>query len=247
MCPERSTLGVFDIIPAIDVIDWKVVRLSEWDYDKKTFYKKSVLEVWEYLDSIWVENLHLVDLIWAKQWKIQEFDLVEKLSKNTNLKIDFGWWIRTREDIKKLLNLWIAYINIWSLAVKNKSLMQEFLEEFWAENFTIWIDVIWNYCYTNWWKIKSDSTYKQILYFYKNLWVKRFNITSIENDWMLSWININFYKKILSEFSDLEIIASGWVKGEEDILKAKEIWCKWIIIWKAFYEGRIDLERDIKW
>ncbi len=236
----------FDIIPAIDVIDWKVVRLTKWDYENKIFYEKSVLEVAKYLEKIWIKNLHLVDLIWAKQWKIKEIDLVKKILEKTNLKIDFGWWIRKKSEIKKLLDFWVKYINIWSLAINNQNLMKEFLEEFQAENFSIWIDVIWDYCYTNWWKIKSDFTYKEILDFYKNLWVKRFNITSIENDWMLSWINISFYEKIIEEFPDLEIISSGWVKDEQDVIDAKQIWCAWIIIWKAFYEGKINLEKLTK-
>jgi len=243
----------FDIIPAIDVIDWKVVRLTKWDYENKTFYEKSVIEVAKYLEKIWIKNLHLVDLIWAKEWKIQELNLLETISKNTNLDIDFGWWIREKSEIKKLLSphlgypkgRGIKYVNIWSLAINNKELMTEFIKEFWAENFSIWIDVIWDFCYTNWWKVKSDFTYTEILEFYKNLWVKRFNITSIENDWMLSWINLDFYKKIILEFPDLEIIASWWVKDEQDIINAKKIWCAWIIIWKAFYEGKINLENLI--
>jgi phosphoribosylformimino-5-aminoimidazole carboxamide ribotide isomerase len=245
MRPERITLGVFDIIPAIDIIDWKVVRLTKWNYENKTFYEKSVLEVVEYLENIWIKNLHLVDLIWAKEWKIKELNLVKLISEKTNLDIGFGWWIREESEIKKLLDLGVKYINIWSLAVKNKKLMIEFIKKFWANNFSIWIDVIWNYCYTNWWKIKSDSTYTEILKFYSKLGVKRFNITSIENDWMLSWINLNFYKKIILEFPQLEIIASGWVKDEQDIINAKKIWCAWIIIGKAFYEGKVNLENLI--
>jgi len=90
----------FDIVPAIDVIDWKVVRLTKWDYNNKTFYEKSVIEVAKYLEKIWIRNLHLVDLIWAKEWKIQELNLLETISKNTNLDIDFGWWIREKSGEK---------------------------------------------------------------------------------------------------------------------------------------------------
>lgn len=236
---------MFDIIPAIDIIDWRVVRLTKWDYENKTFYEKTILEVATYLEKIGIKNLHLVDLIWAKKWKIKELEIVNKISEKTNLDIDFWWWIREESEIKKLLNLGVKYINIWSLAIKNKELMTKFIENFWANNFSIWIDIIWNYCYTNGWKVKSDSTYSEILNFYSQLWVKRFNITSIENDGMLSWIDLEFYKKIISEFPNLEIIASGWVKDEQDIINAKKIWCAWIIIWKAFYEGKIDLENLI--
>ncbi len=238
---------MFEIIPAIDVIDWKVVRLSQWDYSKATFYEKSVVEMVQYFEEKWIKYLHLVDLIWAKKWKIQEISLVKKILEKTSLKIDFGWWIRDKSDIYPLLaspqGRGIKYINIWSLAIENKKLMTEFIEEFWAENFSIGIDVIWDYCYTNWWQKKSDLTYKEILSFYSKLWVKRFNITSIENDWMLCWLDIKLYKKIIQDFPNLEIIASGWVRNNKDILQAKEIWCAGVIVGKALYEGGIEINQ----
>ncbi len=229
---------MFSIIPAIDIIDWKIVRLSEWNYEEKTFYDKDIFETIKYFENIWLKDLHLVDLIWAREWKVIEWDLIEKILENSSLNVDFGWGIRTREDVKKIIKLWVKYVNIWSLAIKSPEKMKSFIEEFWAESFSIWIDVIWGYCYTNWWKQKSESKYFEILDLYSKLWVKRFNITSILNDWKLFWVNLDLYERIIKNYSKLEIVVSGGVKDSDDIINAKNIGSAGIIVWKAFYEGR---------
>ena len=233
---------MFQIIPAIDLINWEVVRLIKWNYNEKTIYIKAALEVAIYLEKIWFTDLHVVNLVWAKQWGLQENATLKNIARSTELSIDFGGWIRNKADIKKIQDIGVKYINIGSLAIEDREKMKRLLQEFWAENFSIWIDVIWEYCYTQWWTQRSNNTYREILEFYKELWVKRFNVTSIANDGMLSGINVELYRQIISEFPTLEIIASWWTKDVADIVLAQEIWCSGIIIWKAFYEKKINLE-----
>ena len=233
----------FQIIPAIDILDWKCVRLIQWDFDKKTEYNITPLETAKAFEKSWIKKIHLVDLDWARSEEIVNLDILCEIIDGTNLNVEFWWGIREKSDIYALIKTWVHEINIWSLAINSPDTLKEFISEFWSDKFTIWVDVFKWEVKISWWKKETWLQINDYLEKLVEMRVRKINITDIEHDWMLKSPNFTFYEDLVKKYPSLNIVASWWISSIEDIQRIKEIWCTWAIIWKAIYEWKITLEQ----
>jgi phosphoribosylformimino-5-aminoimidazole carboxamide ribotide isomerase len=231
----------FKLIPAIDIMDWQCVRLFQWDFDQKKIYNSDPLMIAKLFENSWLQYLHLVDLDWAKEWKVVNWNIIESICKNTSLKVEFGGWIRTTDDIQKLLDLWIKTINVSSVVVKNPNLFLDFIKKFWSDSFSIGLDIKDWFVYIHGWKTKTDFSLDDLLKKWWNFWIRKFNITNIANDGSMWWIDETFYQKIVRKYTEFKIIASWWVKDIQDVIKIEKVGCRGVIVGKAIYEWKIDL------
>ena len=229
------------IIPAIDIIDGKCVRLSKGDYETKKIYNENPVEVAKEFEDFGIQYLHLVDLDGAKAKKIINQKVIENIAKNTNLIVDFGGGIRSEEDLQKVFDSGAKKVTLGSIAVVNPELCLAWLEKFGAEKLILGADCLDKKIKTSGWLENSET---DVVDFIKEYQKKGFNevvCTDISKDGMLQGPSTALYQEII-ENSSIELIASGGISNIEDVQKMKEIGCAGTIIGKAIYEGRISLE-----
>ena len=229
------------IIPAIDIIDGKCVRLSKGDYDTKKIYNENPVEVAKEFEDFGIQYLHLVDLDGAKAKKIINQKVIENIAKNTNLIIDFGGGIRSEEDLQKAFDSGAKKVTLGSIAVVNPELCLAWLEKFGAEKLILGADCLDRKIKTSGWLENSETDVVDFIKEYQKKGFREVVCTDISKDGMLQGPSIALYKEIL-ENSTIELIASGGISNIEDVQKMKKIGCAGTIIGKAIYEGRISLE-----
>jgi phosphoribosylformimino-5-aminoimidazole carboxamide ribotide isomerase len=233
---------MIEIIPAIDLIDGKCVRLSQGDFSQKTIYNENPLEVAKEFEQIGIKRVHLVDLDGAKNGKVTNLETLETISKNTNLTIDFGGGIKFDEDIKSIFNAGASIASIGSIAVKDSEKFFSWLEKYGSEKILLGADVRNGKLAINGWLTDTEL---EILPFLKNYFVKgvmQAFCTDISKDGVLQGSSNELYAEILSGLPNLKLIASGGVSKIEDVYELEKIGCSGVIIGKAIYEGRIKLE-----
>lgn len=230
-----------EIIPAIDIIEGKCVRLTQGDYSKKVVYNGSPLEVAKQFADIGITRLHLVDLDGAKKGSPVNHKVLEQIAVGTNLMIDFGGGIKTEATLKNVFDAGASIATIGSLAVKQKDVFFSWIKKYGAEKFLLGADVKNERVAISGW---LETTELNVMDFIKeNLenGVGTIFCTDISKDGLLSGSGLDLYRSILLKFPDIELIASGGVSTvtELDVLKA--MGCKGAIIGKAIYENRITL------
>ena len=229
------------IIPAIDIIDGKCVRLSKGDYETKKIYNENPVEVAKEFEDFGIQYLHLVDLDGAKAKKIINQKVIENIAKNTNLIIDFGGGIRSEEDLQKAFNSGAKKVTLGSVAVVNPELCLAWLEKFGAEKLILGADCLDRKIKTSGWLENSETDVVDFIKEYQKKGFKEVVCTDISKDGMLQGPSTALYQEII-ENSTIELIASGGISNIEDVQKMKKIGCAGTIIGKAIYEGRISLE-----
>ena len=229
------------IIPAIDIIDGKCVRLSKGDYDTKKIYNENPVEVAKEFEDFGIQYLHLVDLDGAKAKKIINQKVIESIAKNTNLIIDFGGGIRSEEDLQKAFDSGSKKVTLGSIAVVNPELCLAWLEKFGAEKLILGADCLDRKIKTSGWLENSETDVVDFIKEYQKKGFREVVCTDISKDGMLQGPSTGLYQEII-ENSTIELIASGGISNIEDVQKMKEIGCAGTIIGKAIYEGRISLE-----
>lgn len=229
------------IIPAIDIIDGKCVRLSKGDYDTKKIYNENPVEVAKEFEDFGIQYLHLVDLDGAKAKKIINQKVIENIAKNTNLIIDFGGGIRSEEDLQKAFDSGAKKVTLGSIAVVNPELCLAWLEKFGAEKLILGADCLDRKIKTSGWLENSETDVVDFIKEYQKKGFREVVCTDISKDGMLQGPSTVLYQEII-ENSTIELIASGGISNIEDVQKMKEIGCAGTIIGKAIYEGRISLE-----
>ena len=229
------------IIPAIDIIDGKCVRLSKGDYDTKKIYNENPVEVAKEFEDFGIQYLHLVDLDGAKAKKIINQKVIENIAKNTNLIIDFGGGIRSEEDLQIAFDSGAKKVTLGSIAVVNPELCLAWLEKFGAEKLILGADCLDRKIKTSGWLENSETDVVDFIKEYQKKGFKEVVCTDISKDGMLQGPSTALYQEII-ENSTIELIASGGISNIEDVQKMKEIGCGGTIIGKAIYEGRISLE-----
>jgi phosphoribosylformimino-5-aminoimidazole carboxamide ribotide isomerase len=239
------------IIPAIDLIDGKCVRLTEGDYAQKKIYNEDPLEVAKAFEGIGLMRLHLVDLDGAKAGSVVNWKVLEKIANQTKLKIDFGGGIKKESTLKSVLEAGASYATIGSLAVKNRNMFEEWIERFGAAVFMLGADVFEEKIVIGGWIEKTDIDVYAFMQSYIDKGLKQMFCTDIQKDGKLEGPSIDLYKKMISKFSNLELIASGGVSKMKDLIELRTIGCAAAIVGKAIYENRISLEelstfQDIK-
>ena len=229
------------IIPAIDIIDGKCVRLSKGDYETKKIYNENPVEVAKEFEDFGIQYLHLVDLDGAKAKKIINQKVIENIAKKTNLIIDFGGGIRSEEDLQKAFDSGAKKVTLGSVAVVNPELCLAWLEKFGAEKLILGADCLDRKIKTSGWLENSETDVVDFIKEYQKKGFKEVVCTDISKDGMLQGPSTALYQEII-ENSTIELIASGGISNIEDVQKMKEIGCAGTIIGKAIYEGRISLE-----
>jgi phosphoribosylformimino-5-aminoimidazole carboxamide ribotide isomerase len=232
-----------DIIPAIDIIDGKCVRLTKGDFEKKTIYNNDPLEVAKSFEGVGIKRLHIVDLDGANWEPLKNLKTLENISKNTSLMIDFGGGLKRTEDIQSVFNAGAKMVSVGSVTVKDPELFSQWIADFGADRFLPGADVLHKKIKIHGWK---EATGIDIFDFISGIiseGIHQAFCTDISKDGMLEGPSIELYKEILSKFPSLQLIASGGISGLGDLIILKEIGCSGAIVGKAIYEGKISLQQ----
>ena len=230
-----------EIIPAIDIIDGKCVRLTKGDYEQKKIYNEHPLEIAKQFEDVGLKRLHLVDLDGAKAGAVKNWKVLETLASKTSLIIDFGGGIKTEDDIKIVFNSGSAFATIGSTAVKNEEEFVKWLLIFGADKFLLGADVKEEKIAVSGWLEKTGIWIYDFIKKYIEHGVQQIFCTDVSKDGKLEGPSIDLYKNIIAKFPELYFIASGGVSSLKDLEELKEIGCKGVIVGKAIYEGRISL------
>ncbi len=230
------------IIPAIDIIEGKCVRLTQGDYAQKKIYNENPLEIAKQFEDAGLQRLHLVDLDGAKAGHIVNYKVLETLSSKTNLHIDFGGGLKSDDDLKVAFECGAQQVTGGTIAVKNRETFLNWINTFGAEKIILGADVKDEKIAVGGWIETSDIWLKDFLQDYVNQGIKYCICTDISKDGLLRGSSNELYERLLSDFKDLQLIASGGVTDMSDLEKLKEIGCFGAIIGKAIYEGRISLK-----
>lgn len=233
---------MMQIIPAIDLIDGKCVRLTEGDYAQKKIYNEDPLEVAKAFEGIGLMRLHLVDLDGAKAGEVVNWKVLEKIANHTSLKIDFGGGIKQETTLKSVIDAGASYATIGSLAVKNRALFEEWIERFGAEVFMLGADVYEEKIAIGGWIEKTNIDVYEFIQSYINKGIGQLFCTDIQKDGKLEGPSTELYKKIIQQFPSLNLIASGGVSNLQDLKDLRTIGCTAAIVGKAIYENRITLK-----
>jgi phosphoribosylformimino-5-aminoimidazole carboxamide ribotide isomerase len=229
------------IIPAIDIIDGKCVRLSKGDYGTKKIYNENPVEVAKEFESFGIKFLHLVDLDGAKSKHIANQKILENIAKETSLQIDFGGGLKTLQDIEIAFNSGVKQITIGSIAVQNPEFCFDLIEKYGSDKIILGADCENRKIKTSGWLEESDQDVIDFILQYQKKGAQNVICTDISKDGMLEGPSTDLYKNILSQ-TTIQLVASGGISCMEDVYQMKEIGCSGTIIGKAIYEGKIELK-----
>ena len=231
------------IIPAIDIIDGKCVRLSKGDYDTKIIYNENPLEVAKSFEAHGIEYLHLVDLDGAKSSKIVNYKILEQIATQTTLKIDFGGGLKSDEDLKIAFESGANQITGGSIAVKNRAIFEKWISEYGSDKIILGADAKDEKIAVSGWLEDSDEDLIPFIQDYQSKGIQYVICTDIAKDGMLEGPSFDLYEKILKEAIGVKLIASGGISTFDELPKLAELGCEGTIIGKAIYEGRITLKQ----
>ena len=230
------------IIPAIDIIDGKCVRLSKGDYSTQKTYNENPLDVAKAYEDHGIEYLHLVDLDGAKSKHIVNHKVLETIATKTNLKIDFGGGLKTDEDLRIAFESGAKQITGGSIAVKDPDTFTSWIEHYGADKIILGADVKGEYIATDGWLETSDQSLFDFLAHYQTKGIQHTICTDISKDGMLQGPSFDLYQKILSE-TEVKLIASGGISQFDELPRLADMGCEGTIIGKAIYENRISLKQ----
>ncbi len=229
------------IIPAIDIIDGKCVRLSKGDYHTKKIYNENPLEVALQFEASGVQHLHLVDLDGAKSNRIVNYKVLETLASKTSLSIDFGGGLKSDEDLKIAFNSGASQITGGSVAVHNPALFSQWIKTYGAEKIILGADCKQRKIATHGWLEKSSWDIIEFIQGYEEKGIQTVICTDIDKDGMLGGPALSLYREILQK-SGVKLIASGGVSSLQDLKDLRGVGCEGAILGKAIYEGKITLK-----
>ncbi|WP_149241811.1 1-(5-phosphoribosyl)-5-[(5-phosphoribosylamino)methylideneamino]imidazole-4-carboxamide isomerase [Dyadobacter sp. 32] len=232
---------MIQIIPAIDMIDGKCVRLTQGDYGKKTIYNENPLEVALEFEDAGLKRLHLVDLDGAKAKKVINWKVLEKIASKTSLHIDFGGGVQSEDDINIVFESGAKQVTGGSVAVKQPALFEHWLEVFGGDRIILGADAKNEKVAVSGWEEGTELWVYDFVEKYVEKGIKYAISTDVAKDGLLQGPSFDLYKNIQDKCPDLQIIASGGVSGIEDVEKLAEMNIYGVIIGKAIYEGRIKL------
>lgn len=233
----------FKIIPSIDLIDGICVRLSQGSYNSVEAYNKDPLSVSLYFQDIGISRLHLVDLDGAKYGKIVHWNILEKISKNTKLIIDFGGGIQSNQDIRVIFECGANIATLGSIAIKNLQIMKKWIKKYGSDKIFIGMDVNNKKIAINGWKKITQIHYCDFLKEKISAEAKNFFCTDISKDGLLSGPSLELYEDIIMQYPKINIVASGGISHLIDIQHTKSIGCYGVILGKALYENKITISK----
>ena len=233
---------MIELIPAIDLIDGKCVRLSQGDYDTKQIYNENPVEVAKGFEAYGIQRLHVVDLDGAASQHVVNYRVLDRIAGQTSLKIDFGGGIKSDEDLVIAFDNGAQMVTLGSVAVKHPELFDKWLGMYGSEKIILGADTKNGKIAVNGWKEESTQELMPFLADYINKGVKKVLCTDISRDGMLEGPSVNLYKQIMEAHPELHLIASGGVSRLDDILALEAAGIPAVVFGKALYEGRITLK-----
>ncbi len=229
------------IIPAIDIIDGKCVRLTKGDYKTQKIYNENPVEVAKQFEDSGITYLHVVDLDGAKSGKIINYKTLEALTSQTNLKIDFGGGIKTEKDVKIAFESGVQQITCGSMAVKNPDLFKSLLKMYGKDKIILGADIKENKIAIDAWKKTAEVDFISFIKTYLEEGLSYVVCTDVSKDGMLQGPSLGLYQQILSQFKSIKLVASGGISNLKDLDKLKALGCNAAILGKAIYENKISL------
>lgn len=230
------------IIPAIDIIDGKCVRLSKGDYSTKKIYNENPVEVAREFENFGIKYLHLVDLDGAKSKHIVNQNVLEDIARSTSLHIDFGGGLKTEQDIEIAFNSGAKQITLGSIAVQDPEFCYRAIEKYGPEKIILGADCDNRKIKTSGWQEESNEDIIDFILQYQEKGIQSTICTDISKDGMLEGPSTGLYIEILYKTS-VQLVASGGISGIMDVHKMKDVGCSGTIIGKAIYEGKISLQQ----
>lgn len=230
------------IIPAIDIIEGKCVRLQKGDYGKKTVYSESPLEVAKMFEDHGIRRLHLVDLDGAKAKHVVNTRILDEIVSKTGLMVDFGGGIKTDRDMQAVFECGAMMVTIGSVAVNKPELFYGWLEKYGGEKIILGADILDNRIAISGWVDVTDISIQDLLSKYLKRGVENVLCTDISKDGMLEGSAMDLYKTLNAEFPSLNFIASGGITDIHEIVELDRIGVSGVVIGRAIYEGRIKLK-----
>lgn len=238
---------MIELIPAIDIIGGECVRLTKGDYDSKTVYANSPVEMAKRFEKAGFKRLHVVDLDGAKSKHIVNVDTLKAITTETSLVVDFGGGIKTDDDIEKAFSHGASMVTVGSVAITNKELFAGWLEKYGADRIILGADVRHGKISINGWKEDSEEDLLPFLKYYIDKGVRNVLCTEISKDGTLAGPAVELYKEIMAEYPHINLIASGGVSGIDDIKALNEAGIPATVFGKAIYEGKIDIDELWHW
>lgn len=239
---QNMTTKKFEIIPAIDIIGGKCVRLTQGDYSQQKVYNEHPLEVAKEFEAIGVRRLHLVDLDGAKKGAVVNWKVLESIAGKTSLVTDFGGGIKTDKDLEIVFESGAALATIGSVAVKQPELFFSWVKRYGADKIFLGADVKEEKIAVGGWLETTELSVFDFLESNIAQGVTNIFCTDIAKDGLLQGPSVDLYKKIIERFRDINFVASGGVSNIEDVVALQEIGCSGAIIGKAIYEGNISMD-----
>lgn len=230
------------IIPAIDLIEGKCVRLSKGDFGTKKIYNDNPLEVAKEFEDNGIEYLHLVDLDGAKSKRIVNYKILERIASKTSLKIDFGGGLKSNNDLKIAFESGAQQITGGSIAAQKPELFKSWIQEYGGNKIILGADCLNRKIATNGWLKTTEIDVLELIQEYEKQGIQSVICTDISKDGMLSGPSIALYKDLISN-TKVQLIASGGVSNMEDLHQLKAIGCEGAIVGKAIYEGKVTLKQ----
>ncbi|SDZ80202.1 1-(5-phosphoribosyl)-5-[(5-phosphoribosylamino)methylideneamino] imidazole-4-carboxamide isomerase [Arachidicoccus rhizosphaerae] len=230
------------IIPAIDLIDGKCVRLTQGDYSQKTIYNENPVEVAKSFEAAGLTRLHLVDLDGAKAGKVTNWKVLENIASSTELIIDFGGGIKTEKDVEIVLGSGAKFATIGSIAVKNETLFTDWIQKYGPSQFLLGADVKNTLITIGGWLETTNLSVFDFIDKYQKIGIQNVFCTDVSKDGLLQGPSLPLYTEIIHKFPELYFIASGGVSSLEDLIQLKAIGCSAAIVGKAIYEGKVTLK-----
>lgn len=234
---------MIELIPAIDLIGGKCVRLTKGDYDSKKVYNEDPVAQAREFEALGFKRLHVVDLDGAKSRHIVNDGVLRSITANTSLKVDFGGGIKTTADIEKAFDAGASMVTVGSVAVTHPELCEQWLMQYGAEKIILGADVRNGRISINGWKDTSEEELVPFLRKYVEMGIRNVLCTEISKDGTLAGPAIDLYEQILRQYPHLHLIASGGVSCNEDIISLNSKGIPAVVFGKAYYEGRINIER----
>jgi phosphoribosylformimino-5-aminoimidazole carboxamide ribotide isomerase len=229
------------IIPAIDIINGKCVRLEQGKYDQKKNYHEDPIQLARTFEDAGVKYLHLVDLDGAKARKIINHNILKSISRETDLHVDFGGGIQTEEELKKAFENGARQVTLGSMAVNQPEVFMQFLQKYGADKIILGADCKNRKIATHGWMEESEKDVLEFIQHYEDKGTRYTVCTDISKDGMLQGPSFELYKEILNN-SNIKLIASGGISSIDDLYKLRDLGCEVAIIGKAIYEGNISLK-----
>ena len=234
------------IIPSIDILRGKVVRLAQGDFNKVTYYDFEPIEMAKSLDSYGFTHLHIVDLLGSKCGEITTLETIKEIRKNTKLKMQFGGGIRSYANAKILLESGIERVVVGSMSINNKPEFEKIVKDFGAEHVIVAADALDGKIRIKGWTEDSGISLTDHISYCRNLGINVFLCTDISQDGMLEGPSSALYKNLMEQFQNIQLIASGGVSSMKNIENLKSINIYAAVVGRAIYEKKIDVKELAK-